>query len=106
MAVHAKIVDMLAREGVEPIDPAGEPFDPLQHQAVGRAEDADAYEDTVRDVYQRGYRMGGKVIRPAMVTVTFGGPKRPAEEPVRPRKRPSRRVRRRRRSPHGRKELL
>ena len=33
----------------------------------------------MRDVYQRGYRMGGKVIRPAMVTVTFGGPKRPAE---------------------------
>jgi molecular chaperone GrpE len=78
-AVHAKFVDTLAKEGVEVIDPAGEPFDPLQHQAVGRAEDADAYEDTVRDVYQRGYRMGGKVIRPAMVTVTFGGPKRPAE---------------------------
>lgn len=80
-AVRAKFVSVLEHEGVEPIDPAGEPFEPLEHQAVGRVEDADDYEDTVRDVYQRGYRMGGKVIRPAMVTVTFGGSKRPASEP-------------------------
>lgn len=80
-AVRAKLVDVLGREGVEPINPAGEPFEPLEHQAVGRVEDAEAYDETVRDVYQLGYRMGGKVIRPAMVTITFGGPKRPAEEP-------------------------
>jgi molecular chaperone GrpE len=78
-AVHTKFIDTLSKEGVEVIDPAGEAFDPLQHQAVGRAEDTEAYEETVKDVYQRGYRMAGKVIRPAMVTVTFGGPKRPAE---------------------------
>lgn len=77
-AVRAKLVDVLAKEGVEVIDPAGEAFDPLEHQAVGRAEDPSVYDETVRDVYQRGYRMGGKVIRPAMVTVTFGGEKRPA----------------------------
>ena len=80
-AVLQKLVGVLAREGAEVIDPAGEPFEPLDHQAVGRVEDAEAYEETVRDVYQRGWRMGGKVIRPAMVTVTFGGPKRPAPEP-------------------------
>ena len=80
-AVLQKLVGVLAREGAEVIDPAGEPFEPLDHQAVGRVEDVEAYEETVRDVYQRGWRMGGKVIRPAMVTVTFGGPKRPAPEP-------------------------
>ena len=79
MAVHAKMLDILAKEGVEMIDPAGEPFDPLVHQAVGRVEDAEAYDETVAQVYQKGYRMGGKVIRSAMVTVTYGGPKRPAE---------------------------
>jgi molecular chaperone GrpE len=78
-AVHTKFIDTLGKEGVEVIDPAGEAFDPLQHQAVGRAEDSEAYEETVKDVYQKGYRMAGKVIRPAMVTVTYGGPKRPAE---------------------------
>ena len=78
-AVHAKMLGILSKEGVEPIDPAGEAFDPLAHQAVGRVEDKDAYDETVAQVYQRGYRMGEKVIRTAMVTVTFGGPKRPEE---------------------------
>jgi molecular chaperone GrpE len=79
MAVHAKMLDILSKEGVEVIDPAGEAFDPLVHQAVGRVEDAEAYDETVAQVYQKGYRMGGKVIRSAMVTVTYGGPKRPVE---------------------------
>ena len=78
-AVHAKILGVLAKEGVEPVDPAGEPFDPLAHQAVGRVEDTEAFDETVAQVYQKGYRMGDKVIRSAMVTVTYGGPKRPAE---------------------------
>ena len=81
-AVHAKMLAVLAKEGVEPIDPAGEPFEPLAHQAVGRVEDKDAYDETVAQVYQKGYRMGDKVIRTAMVTVTYGGPKRPTEEPA------------------------
>ena len=79
-AVHAKMLGVLAKEGVEPIDPAGEAFDPLAHQAVGRVEDAEAYDETVAQVYQKGYRMGDRVIRTAMVTVTYGGPKRPAEQ--------------------------
>ena len=78
--IHDKMVGILEKDGVEVIDPAGEPFEPLSHQAVGREENAEAYDETVAQVYQKGYRMGGKVIRPAMVTVTYGGPKRPAEE--------------------------
>ena len=81
-AVHDKMVAVLAKEGVEAVDPAGQAFDPLSHQAVGRVEDASAYDETVAQVYQKGYRMGEKVIRSAMVTVTFGGPKRPAETPA------------------------
>lgn len=80
-AVRTKMVGVLAKEGVEVIDPVGEPFEPLSHQAVGRVEDKEAYDETVAQVYQKGYRMGQKVIRTAMVTVTFGGPKRPAPEP-------------------------
>ena len=79
-AVYAKLVNTLQTDGVEVIDPAGEPFDALQHQAVATVDDAEAYDETVAAVYQKGYKMGGKVIRPAMVTVTTGGPKRPAEE--------------------------
>lgn len=80
-AVHEKVVSVLEKQGVEVIDPAGRPFDPQDHQAVGRVENADEYDETVADVYQKGYRLGGKVVRPAMVTVTYGGAKRPAETP-------------------------
>ena len=75
-AVKNKLVGVLNKEGVNVIDPAGEAFDPLSHQAV---EDTEAYDESVAQVYQKGYRMGGKVIRTAMVTVTHGGPKRPEE---------------------------
>ena len=79
-AVHAKLLDVFAHEGVEPIDPKGEAFDPLEHQAVGRVEDASQYDETVNDVYQKGYRMADRILRSAMVTVTYGGEKRPAPE--------------------------
>lgn len=79
-AVHAKMLSVLSKEGVEPIDPVGEAFEPLSQQAVGRVEDKEAFDETVAQVYQKGYRMGSKVIRTAMVTVTYGGPKRPADE--------------------------
>lgn len=79
-AVHAKVVSVLEKQGVEVIDPAGQPFDPQDHQAVGRVEKPDVYDETVADVYQKGYRLGGKVVRPAMVTVTYGGAKRPVDD--------------------------
>lgn len=79
-AVKNKLVGVLNKEGVNVIDPAGEAFDPLSHQAVGQVEDAEAYDESVAQVYQKGYRMGGKVIRTAMVTVTHGGPKRPEQD--------------------------
>lgn len=75
-AVHAKFVDALKRDGVEIIDPKGEAFDALEAQAVATVPDASVPDETVADVYQKGYKMGKKVLRPAMVTVTTGGPKR------------------------------
>lgn len=81
-AVRTKMLGVLQKEGVEVIDPVGDAFDPLEHQAVGRVDDESQYDETVAQVYQKGYRMGGKVIRTAMVTVTFGGEKRPAPEDV------------------------
>lgn len=75
-AVHAKFVDTLKKDGVEVIDPAGEAFDALEAQAVATVDDASVPDETVSEVYQRGYKMGTKVLRPAMVTVTSGGQKR------------------------------
>lgn len=80
-AVHTKLIDTLVKGGVEVIDPAGEAFDALEAQAVATVDDTSVPDETVAQVYQKGYRMGTKVLRPAMVTVTTGGPKRekPAE---------------------------
>lgn len=79
-AVHVKLVDALKKDGVEIIDPLGEAFDALEAQAVATNEDKSVPDETVSDVYQKGYKMGKKVLRPAMVTVSTGGPKRPPEE--------------------------
>lgn len=79
-AVHSKFVGVLEKDGVEVIDPAGEAFDALEAQAVATVPDTEAFDETVHEVYQKGYRLGAKVIRPAMVTVTTGGQKRPKPE--------------------------
>lgn len=79
-AVYSKLVGTLTKDGVEVIDPEGEAFDALEAQAVATVDDASVPDETVAQVYQKGYRMGAKVLRPAMVTVTTGGPKRPKPE--------------------------
>lgn len=79
-AVHSKFVETLTQKAqLKLINPLGEPFDALKHQAVSTAEDTEAYEDTVCAVYQKGYELGGYVLRPAMVCITTGGSQRPAE---------------------------
>lgn len=75
-AVRAKLVDVLTKDGVEVIDPQGQAFDALEAQAVATVDDKSVPDETVSEVYQKGYKMGTKVLRPAMVTVTAGGPKR------------------------------
>ena len=79
-AVQTKLLDALVKGGLEIIDPAGQPYNALEAQAVATVPDEEAFDETVKDVYQKGYKMGKKVLRSAMVTVTTGGPKRPKEE--------------------------
>lgn len=79
-AVHSKFVNVLETGGVQVINPAGQAFDALECQAVATVDDASMPDETVHEVYQKGYKMGTKVLRAAMVTVTTGGPKRPKPE--------------------------
>lgn len=72
----------LERHGVKAIDPAGQPFNPHQHQAVMEKEDASVPAGTVLQVFQTGYLIEDRCLRPAMVVVSRGGPKagaKPAE---------------------------
>jgi molecular chaperone GrpE len=68
---HQAMMKLLDREGVEPIQAAGQPFDPSWHEAVGTIphEHTDAEPDTVAQVVQPGYRLGDRLLRPARVIV-------------------------------------
>ena len=59
----------LEKFSIEPINPEGERFDPEKHEAMAAQESTDAEPNTVLTVVQKGYRLGGRLLRPAMVIV-------------------------------------
>lgn len=65
--VYAELVGVLEKAGLERIDAEGKPFDPNEHEAVLH-EDGDG-EPIVTDILRTGYRLKGRVLRPAMVKV-------------------------------------
>jgi molecular chaperone GrpE len=67
--VRDEIVSGLARVGIQPFAPQGEPFDPNEHEAMAQQPSEDAEPGTVIEVYQQGYRLNGAVLRPARVVV-------------------------------------
>jgi molecular chaperone GrpE len=65
----------LEKNGVRVIDPAGQPFNPHHHQAVMEQANPDVPAGTVIQVFQVGYLIDDRCLRPAMVVVSKGGPK-------------------------------
>ncbi|MGB1869094.1 MAG: nucleotide exchange factor GrpE [Porticoccaceae bacterium] len=63
-------MEVLARHKIEAIDPAGQPFDAELHQAVSMVPNPDLEHNTVMDVFQKGYTLNGRLVRPAMVVVS------------------------------------
>ena len=74
---------VLERHGVTQLYPKGEKFDPNMHQAVQQVDNAELPNNTVLDVFQVGYVIADRVLRPAVVSVAKGGPKsvHPSGEP-------------------------
>lgn len=66
----------LERFGVAEVDPEGEPFDPALHEAMTTQPAAEVEPDTVLTVYQKGYTLNGRLLRPARVVVAAA----PAEQ--------------------------
>jgi len=64
-----QLVSILNGLGVEIFGNVGDPFDPNIHNAVMHTEDADAAENTITQVFQKGFKIGDKVVRFAMVQV-------------------------------------
>ncbi|MCY0966888.1 nucleotide exchange factor GrpE [Parathalassolituus penaei] len=64
----------LAKFKVEVVDPVGQPFNPELHQAITMIENAELAPNSVMAVMQKGYTLAGRLLRPAMVVVSKGGP--------------------------------
>ncbi|CAH1652223.1 Protein GrpE [Hyphomicrobiales bacterium] len=69
------LIKTLERHGVRKLDPVDQKFDPNVHQAMFEVEDASKPHGTVVQVIQSGFVIGERVLRPAMVGVSKGGPK-------------------------------
>lgn len=67
--IYGQFLEVIKKLGVEEIDALGKEFDPNLHNAVSQVEDESFGENTVSQVYQKGYKLGDKVIRCAMVVV-------------------------------------
>jgi len=67
--VERKLRMVLESEGVTPIEAVGQPFDPNLHEAVVHEETREYPDNVVIDEVQRGYRLGDRVLRPALVRV-------------------------------------
>ena len=67
--IFHQLEEILKKMGVEKIDAAGKPFDPDQHSAVMHIEDETLEPNTVAEVFQQGFTLGGRVIRFAVVKV-------------------------------------
>jgi len=70
LLVFRSLRENLSRNGVEAVDPKGEKFDPMQHEALSTLPAEGVESGTVVEVMQKGYRLGEQLIRPARVVVS------------------------------------
>ena len=74
-ATERAMITTMERHGVTRVDPMGEKFDPNFHQAMFEVPDATKPNNTVMNVVQAGFKIGERMLRPALVSVSKGGPK-------------------------------
>jgi len=67
--IHRRLIEVIGRRGVTPIDAVGADFDPNLHQAVTTVPAGDCRDGEVVEQFRRGYMIGERLLRPAMVKV-------------------------------------
>jgi molecular chaperone GrpE len=70
-----ELIKVMEKHGITKLEPKGQKFDPNLHQAMFELPDPSVPHGTVVQVMQPGYKIGERVLRPAMVGVSKGGPK-------------------------------
>lgn len=78
-AVAEQLVATTSKFGLTPFGERGDPFDPNRHEAVAHLTSTEVTEPTCVDVLRRGYLLGDRLLRPAMVAVADPAPAEPAE---------------------------
>lgn len=76
-----ELLNVMERHGITRLEPKGERFDPNVHQAMFEVEDASVDAGTIVEVVQAGYQIADRVLRPAMVGISKGGPKHVRSDP-------------------------
>lgn len=67
--IYTNLMDTFKKLGVEAFGEKGEEFDPNFHNGVMHVDDPELAENVIADVFSKGYKLGDKVLRPAMVKV-------------------------------------
>jgi molecular chaperone GrpE len=80
--VYRELRGALEGEGLAEIDAEGRPFDPRVHEAFQAEDDPEAAEPVVKSVFRRGYTLGDRVLRPAMVVVARPPENEQSEDPA------------------------
>jgi molecular chaperone GrpE len=75
LMIEREFLNVLERNGVRRVDPNGEIFNPHLHQAVMEKQNLEVPSGTIVQVFEAGYSIDDRVLRPAMVAVAKGGPK-------------------------------
>ena len=70
--IYRQLSDVLGQSGVEELDAEGKSFDPYYHEAFAQEPSDEHPENTVTEVFQKGYKFGGQLLRPAKVKVSTG----------------------------------
>jgi len=71
---HKQLISALQKSGVDVVDPEGQTFNPDLHQAMSVVPSPDHEPNTVMQVFQKGYTLSGRLLRPAMVIVSQATP--------------------------------
>ncbi|EEC73579.1 hypothetical protein OsI_08039 [Oryza sativa Indica Group] len=77
-SIYKQFIDILNSLGVEDVETVGKPFDPMLHEAIMREESVEYEEGVILQEFRKGFKLGERLLRPAMVKVSAGpGPEKP-----------------------------
>jgi molecular chaperone GrpE len=82
-SIYKQLVEILNSLGVEDVETVGKPFDPMLHEAIMREESVEYEDGVVIQEFRKGFKLGDRLLRPAMVKVSAGpGPEKSGDDDI------------------------